>query len=170
MLPPSQWLAKKLMTWGLSAFLLGTVVACHRVNIENDPSEKAKAISVAQGYIQALYDANLDKAIGLTSLPFWEDGLMYTDLKSYVKAVQKEFSSEPGMGKLAFEKARFFTREDIEVLGDGAKAINELKNKGFPLDGVYFVVLAIRVEAQDISGVVLVKQEKGMWKVVGIDE
>ena len=162
----------KLKRLGLGLMLCSSMIlgACHNLKIEDNPNEKTKAVSVANKYLNAFFQGDIEKAMAMSNTPFWGDGhiletepLLRKELEGQLKGNRKH---PPGF---TVESTAFFTLSQIKLLAP--KVYKRLETKNFMPQNMFAVVISINMQGRSEKGLIFMqKQTDGMWKVVGIDD
>lgn len=160
-------MSQLIKTLRFGACVLVLLSACSKdPNPDHDPSEKAKAISVASRYLEAFVAGNAPLALEMSDAPFWGDGDLIPDRASLKIAMAEEIGE---MRSLAyrFKGGAFLTFDELKVLNPEMAA--ELSKAR--LGELYAVAVLIEVNGDEESGMVLLhKDAAGMWKVIGMGD
>lgn len=150
-------IALSLILWGCSK----------DSNLNNDPSEQAKAISVATRFLEAFSTGNAERVIEMSEIPFWGDGDLISDSAAFQKEIREQME---GLAppKLLIKGAMMLTLAQLEIVSPELhhKIQQELQS-----NDVYAVSVLLNVDDEEEHGVVLVKrQTNGIWKVIGMGD
>lgn len=141
--------------------------ACHQVKIEDNPTEKAKAIHVAQEFITHFAHQEFTDSMSRIAVPFWLDGRLVSSrdtLEAELKNAGKDDSKE-------FEvlESHFFTLPALSIFA--RRLLPKLSKGQFNTEDVYAVVLKVKEKGRrDEALLFLVKKLEGKWHVVGVED
>ena len=148
------------------------IVGCHSPKIEDNPSEKKKAISVAYKYTDAIFTSDYAKLRELSAVPYLTPKKVMLSQKHFDYWLKKETGhGDPDKINMKLPhyeilKGRFYTLEDIALIKPNL--YKKLKEKNFNPEGMYFVQVAIELQGRPEISFLLVQKREGMWRVIGL--
>ncbi len=160
---------KRVLNWALtSLFCLSlSFTGCtqKQVPIEDNPSEKAAAYAVAKAYISEFSQLHLEQVLDLSAFPFLAEGEVYKTRAELMHELSEEFEEEEPM-KIEIQSMRFYSMEDLRLWK--RDMYESLKEQGFTSH--YLIVAELKIEDDTDRGfLILQRDDKGQWKVAGVD-
>lgn len=159
---------RQTLTWFCMLLLSAQLSACHhKVAIEEDPSERAKATAVAEKYLQAFAESNVPLVLEMSSTPFWGEGDILPDQASLLEALKTQLAHSQQLN-YTVKDLKFLTLDQLQTTYP--ELHQQLVETQF-VDGIYAVIMSLEVEGEQEGGMVLVRRgEDGIWRVAGIGD
>lgn len=149
--------------------LLGTAACQKTITIEDNPSERARAISVAEKFLMAFDNGKIEQMFEISSAPFWGDGDVILNRQSLLEKFTAQIGEQPS-SNVSIKGAQFLTLEQIRVINP--RIHRRLKKSDFLAyyPHLYLVVLLVEIDGRENNGLILLNEKQGMWEVVGIGD
>ena len=149
------------------SLLILSTVSCHKVKIEDNPSEKTSAIHVAKQFLKAHTNSDLETLMQISDVPFYADGRHLKSIAELKKLSQSSFKSKPL--KYTINGIKFFTFEDSAIFYP--KLLKKLHKKQFDISDTYLIIASLNVETMGNEVVFfMVKKVSDQWRIVGIKD
>lgn len=157
------------MRHSLLCFLMGFILtSCHSVRLENNPSEKEKAIRLTQTFTEHLASQQRKAALKLTKTPFWLGGKRVSNAAELNDLLGQNEGQDSF--DIQFSNPQFFTLKELAFfLPHLNQAIEKLN---LTPQNTFAVVLQTRSHGGNLQKDLffLVQKQTGFWRIVGIEE
>lgn len=149
--------------------LLGLSSCFKQMPIEDDINQKKAAITVAEKYVAALKDSQLEKMSDMSALPYWLDGTVVHSPEILNRELRKMLSKSESLKRLQTVNARFYARADLEIFAP--RLLSQMQEQ--QMQGDYFVVLQMidpSVDRETEGVLFLMLFEDGKWQISGLSD
>lgn len=156
--------------FSLFAMILFGLSSCFKQTpIEDDINQRKAAIHVAEQYVSALKNNQLEKAMNMSTTPYWLDGDILYHSENLEKELHRVLAQNEILKHLKTVNARFFAKADLEIFAP--RLLSKLQEK--QIQGDYFVALQMIDSNTDREpqGILFFMQLKdGMWLINGLSD
>ena len=160
---------KKILKTGMGLMISSLLlIGCHTPKIEDDPSEKAKAISVATKFLGALFEGDFERTKSYAAVPFWGDGEVFLSQEIFERELKKQVNNSSSKTEFKIINARLFSTDDLSLINP--KLIKKFEKNNFDSQYIYIVALRISLGENEEFGLILMQKKQGKWRVVGLDD
>ena len=125
----------KTMIWILTLMMFTVTVGCKQAPVEDDPNQQKQIVESAKGFMQALFDADVEGLIERTSFPFYADGKLFKEAEEMRMILKREMRKDKFEG-VTITQAKFMTIEDVKE--EDEVDFDELEEEDVDLEGEIF--------------------------------
>ena len=141
-----------------------------RLPIDEDPNQRQAAVKAARAYMNALQTQDFDTAVAMSGYPFWLDRTIMPSADLLEKEYRRELDGDNELGRWKLLRARFYSREDMEIFAE--RLVKRLSDKNIPTE--HFVVLQYEDQRGDRKRseniLLMMAFEEGQWRVYGLED